>query len=125
MDESPVSPSSPERGVATVWAVTWMTACAAIATIVAAVGVATARQHEIDAAADLAALAGASAIQHGGEACAAAAATAASNNSELHSCEINGDEIEITANGRVYLLGLKLRLTSQARAGPTSGGLKN
>jgi secretion/DNA translocation related TadE-like protein len=109
-----------------VWAVTWMTACAAIATIVAAVGVATARQHEVDAAADLAALAGASAIQHGGDVCAVAAATAASNNSELHSCGIDGDEVEITVTGRVDLLGMRFRLTSQAHAGPrTVGRLMN
>lgn len=71
------------------------------------------------AAADLAALAGASAVAHGRAACAAADAVAWLNGSRLVSCqEAAGDvTVEVVVTGP-HWLGQQGDLTAEARAGP-------
>jgi secretion/DNA translocation related TadE-like protein len=110
--------SANEAGLATVWAVAWMTVCAAFAIVIAAAAVATARQHAVDSAADLAALSGAAAIQHSADGCAAAELAARSNRARLRACHVKGDDIALEVDAQVTLLGLRFRLNSESHAGP-------
>ena len=94
-----------------------------IATTAAAVttrGVAVIDRHRTQAAADLAALAGAGrAIEGGAAACAAAAAIARRNGAVLASCTVSGEvvDIEVTSVVRIARLG-GWTVVRRARAGP-------
>jgi secretion/DNA translocation related TadE-like protein len=110
-----------ERGAATVFAV----ACLAVLLLIgSALGVVAAmvRAHRAaQSAADLAALAAASAIARGRDPCGSAAAIAESNGAELVACEIHGQDALVTVEvtGPRWL-GQASDLTAQARAGPGS-----
>lgn len=72
-----------------------------------------------EAAADLAALAGAGAWARGGDACGAAATNATANGARLASCEVIGRDVRVVvAVRRTYAVGLDATLTARARAGP-------
>jgi secretion/DNA translocation related TadE-like protein len=73
------------------------------------------------AAADLAALAGAGARASGGDPCAAAAAVASANEAELRSCAVVpvGVDVVVAVPGP-QLLGRSPMLTARARAGPVT-----
>ena len=81
-------------------------------------------QRRASSAADLAALAGAGALQQQQDPCAAARATAGRNGAELVSCVVDGDQVRVRAavepDGRPWLLGLAERpsVWADARAGP-------
>jgi secretion/DNA translocation related TadE-like protein len=70
-------------------------------------------------AADLAALAGATAAGRGGDACGAAAEVAVANSSRLTGCATDGRvvEVSVSAAGPRWL-GQAADLTARARAGP-------
>ncbi len=110
-----------DRGAATVFAV----ACLAVLLLIgSALGVVAAmvRAHRAaQSAADLSALAAASAIARGRDPCGSAAGIAAANDAELVSCEIAGQDAVITVEvtGPRWL-GQHSDLTAQARAGPGS-----
>lgn len=116
--EPPRSPAG-ERGAATVL----VTACLGVVLLVgcalAVVAAMVAAHRTAQAAADLAALAGATARQRGGDACAAAGATAADNGADLVGCTLAGDTVTV----RVVVpgprwLGQPHDLSADARAGP-------
>ena len=71
------------------------------------------------AAADLAALAGAGAHQHGGDACAASALVADHNGADSTTCHLEGDDVvvEVSLSGPEFL-GHSWELFGRARAGP-------
>jgi secretion/DNA translocation related TadE-like protein len=98
-------------------------ACLALLLLVgAALGVVTAmvRAHRMaQSAADLAALAGAAALQRGEAPCAAAAGVAVANEAALTSCRPDGEEVTVTTlvTGPKWL-GQAGDLTAEARAGP-------
>jgi len=70
------------------------------------------------AAADLAALAGAGAVQHGNPGCTAAATTAGANQARVLSCRQDGDVVEVEVAVTVHaLLGVD-DVRHRARAGP-------
>lgn len=71
------------------------------------------------AAADLAALAGAQSQQRGGRACVTAAALARANGAVLVECQLIGDvvTVEVQTSGP-HWLGLDADPTAEARAGP-------
>ena len=71
------------------------------------------------AAADLAALAAAVALQHGEEACPAGGRVAAANGARLTGCQVTGDEVlvEATVRGPRWF-GLAADPVGRARAGP-------
>lgn len=108
-----------ERGAASLLLVS----CLAVLLLVgAALGVVAAmvRAHRTaQAAADLAALAAASALQRGGEACLAADALAAANAATLVGCEVAGDDVvvRVRVTGPRWL-GQTGDLAALARAGP-------
>ncbi len=70
-------------------------------------------------AADLAALAGAGALAHGGDACSAGRRVADTNGGRLDSCTIVGREVTVivTVSGPRWL-GQSIDLSARARAGP-------
>lgn len=71
-------------------------------------------------AADLAALAGADALQVSGDACAAAARIADRNGATLESCEIAGEDVTVTVRVEgPRWLGQPGDPVAEARAGPT------
>lgn len=98
-------------------------ACAgALLVLGAALGVVSALvkgHRDAQAAADLAALAAAQSLVHGGDACAAGAALATANGGLLTSCTVAGREVAVRV--RVtgpHWLGLVADLEADARAGP-------
>ena len=71
------------------------------------------------AAADLAALAGATAQQHGADACGAAAVVASHNGARATECLVDGDDVvvRVSLSGPEFL-GRSWELVGRARAGP-------
>ena len=108
-----------ERGAAAVLAVTL-----AAALLVCAAGGAVAGRLLVDhrraaVAADLAALAGAAAVQRGLAGCAAAERVAVANDAGLTRCRVVEDEVRLVARtDSVRLLGRLVRPQAEARAGP-------
>lgn len=109
----------PERGSGTVLA---LGAVGALATVLAAAlllcGVVAAR-HRAESAADLAALAGAVALQRGGDACAEAARVGAANDATIR-CVVDGADVVVEAGAPVPAAARALadRAVARARAGP-------
>lgn len=108
-----------ERGAASLLVVT----CVALLLVIgSALGVVAAlvRSHRsAQAAADLAALAGASAWRRGVDACVAAAVSARANGAKLVGCRVLGEDVVVGVEvvGPRWL-GQTADLTAQARAGP-------
>jgi len=70
-------------------------------------------------AADLAALAGASAVQNGVDGCTAASQIADRNGARLTTCESDGEQLTIAVEvDGPQLFGQAVRLSAEARAGP-------
>ncbi|MDQ4055411.1 MAG: flp pilus-assembly TadE/G-like family protein [Actinomycetota bacterium] len=108
-----------ERGAITVFAV----ACLAVLLLVgSALGVVAAmvRAHRAaQSAADLGALAAATALARGRDPCGSAAGIVAANGAALMSCEIQGRDALVTVEVEgPRWLGQSSDLTAQARAGP-------
>ena len=82
--------------------------------------VATAAAHRrAQAAADLAALAGAGAHQDGQDACVMARAIAGRNRASVTRCELDSDDVVVRVEvSSPELLGRRWRVTGSARAGP-------
>jgi secretion/DNA translocation related TadE-like protein len=78
-------------------------------------------QRRAASAADLAALAGATAVQRGAAGCPAAAATAAANGARLATCVQHADEVDVAAVIAVKLPGRSVEVRASAHAGPVSG----
>jgi secretion/DNA translocation related TadE-like protein len=109
-----------ERGAATVLALTLLGALVTVAVLLAPLAGALVASRRAAAAADLAALAGASAVQHGQDGCAAAARVAAANHARLASCGVSTEDVRVGVvvdAGRV--LGRALEVSARARAGPS------
>ena len=71
------------------------------------------------AAADLASLAGATALQDGGDACGQASMIARRNRTELRSCRVDGWEVAVVVVARTAPLpGGGFSLEARGRAGP-------
>ena len=82
-----------------------------------AVGV-VAGHRRAQSAADLSALAGATTLQDGGDACQRARAIAGRNGAELQRCQVDGTEVVVVVARSVRLPGLPMELKARARAGP-------
>jgi secretion/DNA translocation related TadE-like protein len=102
-----------------VLAVVFLGLLVAVAAGVATVGAAVVDQRRVEAAADLGALAGASALQQGRAGCPAAASVVERNGGRVDSCSEQGQDVVVTAaRGTRHVLGLSWTVTSTARAGP-------
>lgn len=113
----PVRGSS-ERGSATVLALTVIGALSLAGLLLASVAGVLVTQRRMEAAADLAALAGASAVQEGGDGCAAARDVGRRNGAEAVVCRVVGSELRVTVRAEKALLGRSVTVSGQARAGP-------
>jgi secretion/DNA translocation related TadE-like protein len=110
-----------QQGTATVLATALVGVLAVVATLVAVVGGAVTDQRRVESAADLGALAGASAAQRGEDGCAAADAMVSRNQARLTGCSSLGGTVTVhAARGTRPLLGLRFTVTSRARAGPAA-----
>ena len=68
---------------------------------------------------DQAALAGAAAVQDGGQACAAAERVSAANAARLSACEVSGEEVQVLVQVDVPLgPSVRTALSARAKAGP-------
>ena len=108
-----------DRGAATVLA----TACLGVVLMVGAglgvVAAMVADHRRAQAAADLAALAGATALHQGIDACGAAQRVTSANDADLTACSVAGADVvvTVTATGPRWL-GQSADLEGRARAGP-------
>ena len=107
-----------EQGAGTVLAVTTIGVIVSVTVGTSgAVGV-VAGHRRAQSAADLSALAGATTLQNGGDACARAEVIAGRNGADLHRCQVNGTEVVVVVARSVRLPGLPIDLRARARAGP-------
>jgi secretion/DNA translocation related TadE-like protein len=84
-------------------------------------------QRRAASAADLAALAGATALQYGRDACEAAAATAGRNDAELVGCSVAGEEVRVRTavrspgpGGLLGALDGVVAIEAEGHAGPVT-----
>lgn len=113
------APARAEAGIATLWGLAIMGILLLFAAVSAGVVDLIGARHQAEAAADLAALAGAKAVVHGNDACEAARRIAAANDGVLATCEVEGEivDVRVEVDGS-RLLGKVWTLTGRARAGP-------
>lgn len=118
-----VSRTVDERGAGSVLAVAMLGLLVTV-TVAAAGVVGVVATHRIaQSAADLAALAGATALQDGGDACVRAADVAARNRATLDGCQVDGWDVAVVVRASTSLLpGGLLDLRARGRAGPVVTG---
>jgi secretion/DNA translocation related TadE-like protein len=111
-----------ERGSATLLGVVLAAILVAIAVTAAWWVAVVDLRHRAGIAADMAALAGAQAVQRGVPACPAAQRVAAANAAQLTRCQLLGSDVvaEAQMSGTVRLLGreMPVQISRRARAGP-------
>lgn len=111
-----------ETGSASMWLTPMVAIIGVVALVLAHVGAALVERREAQSAADLAAVAGAAALQRGEDGCARAAAIAGRNEAELVGCAVSGSRITVRVRGHVEVPVLgELPVTARARAGPVQG----
>lgn len=107
-----------DRGSA-VWVTPFVGLLAIVALVLAFQGGVLVAQRRVQSAADLAALAGASALQRAEDGCAAAHAIAARNHATVQDCRAEGRELVLTlARDGPAVLGRSVEVRASARAGP-------
>ena len=108
-----------QQGSAAVLAVGLVGVLVAVTALVAALGGMVVDQRRVEAAADLAALAGAAAAQRGNDGCAAARSVARRNDGRVDRCTVAGSvvEVRVVRTGR-QVLGRRVTVRSTTRAGP-------
>jgi secretion/DNA translocation related TadE-like protein len=113
---------SRERGSATVAAAVLMVVVLLATGVAAAWAGSSVLRARAVAAADLAALAAAQAVQHAADACTQATQLALANGARLTSCDVQGQMVRVVVvvRGAVPLLGtdVPLQLSASAQAGP-------
>jgi secretion/DNA translocation related TadE-like protein len=116
-----------DRGSGTIWVaigalVTW-----AVATVALSIGAALVARHRADAAADLAALAGAQAVVRGvGDPCAEAELVAAANRARVVACERLPDgSVQVVAEVPLPMLLARWPDLPPARARARAGGVRS
>lgn len=109
-----------ERGAVVVFA---MTCLGLVLFVGAGVGVAVAlvvAHRQAQSAADLAALAGATAAQRGTDPCTASSRSALANGGRLAGCDVTGETVTVTVTvPGPHWLGQRSDLAARARAGPS------
>jgi secretion/DNA translocation related TadE-like protein len=110
-----------EAGAGTVLAVAMMGVLVTFTVAASGVVGVVAGHRRAQSAADLAALAGAGALQEGGDACQHAGAIARRNGARLRGCEVDGWNVAVTVAATVRLPGSPIELEARGRAGPVDG----
>ncbi|GGU40983.1 Rv3654c family TadE-like protein [Nocardioides albus] len=117
---SPVGAARDEHGSAAPFAVGAIGLLLFIGAALGVVGAVFVAHRTAQSAADLAALAGADALQLSGDACAAAARITVRNGATLESCEIAGEDVTVIVRvGGPRWLGQTGDPVAEARAGPS------
>jgi secretion/DNA translocation related TadE-like protein len=108
-----------ERGAASVLAVALCVALLLCSLVAVVAGRLLTDQRRVAAAADLAALAGAAAVQRGLSGCLQAQRVASANGALVTACRVDGQEVRLTVEtDSARFLGRTVRPTAEARAGP-------
>jgi secretion/DNA translocation related TadE-like protein len=108
-----------EAGIATVFAVTGIGLICVLAVALVQVGLVVVAKHRAQSAADLAALAGSSAILRGADGCATARSVARRNEVSVDRCRADLAVVSVTATRPARLLGrFRFRVHADARAAP-------
>jgi secretion/DNA translocation related TadE-like protein len=111
-----------QRGAATVLVLPFVGVLALVTVVLAFQGGVLVTQRRVQAAADLAALAGAAALQRGQDGCAAASAVAGRNGARLSDCQVSGvagrDVVVTAERDGPAVLGRSVTVEASARAGP-------
>jgi secretion/DNA translocation related TadE-like protein len=103
----------------TVWVTPFVGLLALAALVLAFQGGVLVAQRRVQSAADLAALAGASALQRGDDGCAAAGMVARRNGAALRHCAVDAQELLVTVSrAGPRALGRAVEVRASARAGP-------
>ena len=111
------------RGSAAVLGTVFLGVLVTFSLLVAVVGGAVTDRRRAASAADLAALAGAQALQEDRPGCAAARELARRNGAELTSCTVTGRVLSLRVSRSTSpVLGRRLVVRSEARAGPAGTG---
>lgn len=111
--------SRPEQGSATATTAVLISFVAVAAMLAGAAVSVFAGHRQVTAAADLAALAGAAALQHHRPGCPAADRIAARNHASLVSCAVAGDVVTVrVARAIESIFDLSVTVHGRARAGP-------
>ena len=129
---TPLVPASPgqrsagaDTGSASVYVLAGLALVGLLASALLAVVVAIGARHRAEAAADLAALAGASAHQRGSDACTEARVVASANGAVLVACHVDpGGDVAVAVTVRLPALLAGRGLSpagASARAGPAGG----
>jgi secretion/DNA translocation related TadE-like protein len=112
-------PRADERGAGSVLAVAMMGLLVTVTVAAAGVVGVIATHRTAQSAADLAALAGATALQDGGDACEEAVVVAGRNRTRLAGCEVDGWNVTVVVTANTARLpGGVLDLRARGRAGP-------
>ncbi len=113
-------PPRSEAGVATTATAAVMGFVLLVAAAIVQAGMVVAAKHRVQAAADLAALAGSAAALRGEDGCAVVHAVVRRNQSSVASCRTDLAVVTVHASGTAKTLwGLRWRVESAARAAPT------
>lgn len=108
-----------ERGAVTVLAVAMLGLLLLVTAAFGVVEAMVAAHRRAQSAADLAALAGAQAVQRSGDACAAASSVTVANGATLDGCQVEGRVVVVIARvAGPRWLGARGDLSARARAGP-------
>lgn len=111
--------SNGESGIATVWGLAIIGILLLLAAVSAGVVSLIGTRHQAEAAADLAALAGAQAAVDGRDACRAAERIATANQGDLVGCTVTGEIVEVRVEvAAPRLFGTEWTMAGRARAGP-------
>lgn len=108
----------PEEGAGTVLAVAMMGLLVTVSVAVSGVVGVVAAHRRAQSAADLSALAGAAALQDGGDPCERAGSIARRNGATLRSCAVDGWEVTVAVTSTIQLPGDSMQLSARGRAGP-------
>ncbi len=113
-------PIADDGGVGSVFAVALLALLCLGAVVAVGISGIVLTHRRAQSAADLAALAGANAMQMGGQACEASQAIAQSNRAELLSCTVAAQSVtvQVRVDAQIRLAQLDLGTTARARAGP-------
>jgi len=112
-----------EEGSATVMSLSWLAVLAVIGAAGLLMTLVAAAQHQVESAADLAAVSAATHIGDGEQAaCAAAARVASSMHARVTSCRVDGLGVAVDVASTVRIPARRVVLTASARAGPADSG---
>ena len=108
-----------ERGSVVPFAVGGLVALLLLAVVLSVIGGALVTRRQVQAGADLAALAGATALQHGRNACEAADRSASLNDVTVMGCDVDGPTVTVRVSRLApRMFGRDLVVRALARAGP-------